>query len=327
MNKIVTRIALIALLSVTIGGCIQSPGKHPPLITQAEQYQRRGMNAFKQGDYLTAKSMFEYANRLYESIDDTDGTVRININLAETAIRTHDLTAAKIHLQQARDIAAGNHLAGYQSRVTLLESTLALLMGEPGQAQDLIEPLLPQFHDEEVSGNLDDITLSAIANRTRIAFERNSGHSEIWVRRFANALRAARNNDPVLTGRLLRFQAQLAEQGKDYDRAHELLDDALVNYKAALSQPGISATLLQSGRLYAKQGHWLQARKDLQRGTAIRIRMLDSRGAMQGLETLVGVETELGNRELANSLKQWITLIRQDSPVDWQAVHRGIRSQ
>ncbi len=325
MSRALHWTTLALLLLATFPGCVRAPSKQPYMIAQAEQYQRRGVNAFEQGDYITAKSMFENALRMYESVDNAIGTVRTNINLVETAIRTREYEKATLYLQEARDTAARNRLAAYQSRAILLDSTIALLTGDPERAQEILEPLLPQFLGDTVSGNPDEITLSAIANRTWIAFERQSGQPELWVQRFANALRTVRTKDPILQGRLLRFQAQLAERNGDLDHAHEYLSQALASYKAALSQPGISATLLHSGRLYVKQTRWVEAREDLQRGTSVRIRSSDKKGAADGLVLLAKVERELGNPSVAASLEQWVTVIRDDGPVDWHAVRRAIQ--
>lgn len=325
MSRALHWTTLALLLLATFPGCVRAPSKQPYMITQAEQYQRRGVNAFEQGDYITAKAMFENALRMYEGVDNASGAVRTNINLVETAIRTREYEKATLYLQGARDTAARNRLAAYQARAILLESTIALLTGDPERAQEALEPLLPQFRGETVSGNPDEITLSAIANRTWIAFERQSGQPELWVERLANALSTARTKDPILQGRLLRFQAQLAERNGDLDHAHELLGHALANYKAALSQPGISATLLHSGRLYIKQNRWVEAREDLQRGTSVRIQSSDKKGAADGMEMLAKVERKLDNPSVAASLKQWVTVIRRDGPVDWHAVRRTIQ--
>ncbi|MEE8343555.1 MAG: hypothetical protein V3R51_07095, partial [Gammaproteobacteria bacterium] len=317
MSRILHWTTFALLLLASFPGCVRAPSKQPYMIAQAEQYQRRGVNAFEQGDYITAKSMFENALRMYESVDNASGIVRTNINLVETAIRTREYEEATLYLREARDIASRNRLAAYQARAILLESTIALLTVDPERAQQLLEPLLPQFRGDTVPGNPDEITLSAIANRTWIAFERQSGQPDLWVRRFTNALGTARPKDPNLQGRLLRFQAQLAGRNGDFDHAHELLNQALANYKATLSQPGISVTLLDSGRLYVKQSRWVEAREDLQRGTSVRIQSSDKKGAADGLEMLAEVERKLGNPSVAVSLEQWVAVIRQDGPVDW----------
>ena len=106
-----------------------------------------------------------------------------------------------------------------------------------------------------------------------------------------------------------------------------MLGQALASYKAALSQPGISVTLLDSRRLYVKQSRWIKAREDLQRGTSVRIQSSDKKGAADGLELLAKVERELGNPSVAATLEQWVAVIRRDGPVDWHAVRRAIQSQ
>jgi len=327
MNKALTwKLATILLLPVALLSCVQAPLKQPQLLANAEQYQLRGVNAFSQADYITAKSMFESALSAYESVDDAKGVVRTYINLVETAIRTRDYKGANLYLQHARDISARNNLKAFKPRVELLDSTIALLSGDLARAQKSVQPLLPEFHGEAVSGSPDDIELSALANRVRISFELKSGSPELWIRRFENALQNTRRSNLVLEGRLLRFKAQLAERNGEFVQAHELLRKALQEYKSALSQPGIASTLLQSGRLYIKQAEWTKAREDLRRGTAVRIRMLDRRGVAEGLKLIAKTEAELGNSTAAQSLEEWVRTIDRDGPLDWQAIRRAIYS-
>ena len=58
MNKTLRHLTLLLLLLMTLIGCVGAPSKQPQLIAHAEQYQRQGVNAFKQAHFVTSKTLF-----------------------------------------------------------------------------------------------------------------------------------------------------------------------------------------------------------------------------------------------------------------------------
>lgn len=328
MNKAAAVLAAILLSSILAStGCVRAPSRQPELVVKAEQYQRRGVKAYQRGDYVTARSMFDNALRIYESLDDARGSVSTLVNLIETALRSRDYALAENYVQQAGMLAERNDLSNYRSRVTLLASTLALVQGDVEDARTLLEPLLPVFKGDSVTGTLDDVSLAAIANRTRIEFAGENAEPALWVRRFADALQRSGQDQPLMRARLLRFQARIAEENGEAGTAARLLDQALSQYKLALSQPGIAATLLQSGKLAMRRSQWLEARRSLRRSAAVYTRLRDAKGTAEAMAALAEIERQLDNRDIAVALQEMADRIDRGDPVNWPAIRKLVQEQ
>jgi tetratricopeptide (TPR) repeat protein len=140
----------------------------------------------------------------------------------------------------------------------------------------------------------DAIQMSAIANRTKIAFMNNQDEA-LWVLRYAKALKIADSKDYDLEARLLRFQSSLLQRQGDYGASEAKLQQALSLYKHNFSRPGIAVTLFELGLLYRHQAQWQNARDYFNRSIAVYDYLRDIDKVTQVTESLEKVKLELAH--------------------------------
>lgn len=266
INQSFALFGLIFLL--LLEGCGNSVVNRPMLISDAENYTRDGLQAYADTEWDRAQNLFTKSLSLYQGIDDQSGVLYSYINLAEVALSTGDYQTVEKNLEKAGQIAKKDRFEDVQARITLLYSLSALKQNQLIRAESLLKSLLPQFEGDQLIGTANVIQLAALVNRTKIAFK-NKKNELLWTGRFESALYRSAENSPDLEARLFRFQAKLFEQQSDFLNAEKYLQLALINYKKNLSRSGIGVTLLDIGKLYMKQGRWLDARNYLTRSAAV----------------------------------------------------------
>ena len=267
----------------------------PAVVLDAESYTNEGMQAFAESNWQRAQRSFTRALSLYQGIDDQQGVLQSHINLAEVALSVRDYQASQRHLDQAADIIRTQPPSPYQQRIALLYALQALQQKHIVQAEHLLLSLLPVFHNATPATIPDAIQMSAIANRTKIAFMNNQDEA-LWVLRYAKALEISAIKDYDLEARLLRFQSSLLQSQGDYDASEAKLQQALSLYKNNFSRPGIAVTLFELGLLYRHQAQWQNARDYFNRSLAVYDYLRDSDKVTQVTENLEKVKLELGNQ-------------------------------
>lgn len=293
------------MLCLSIASCVSYPPVQPGLLADASLYMQDGVKAFAEADRLRAQALFTRALSIYQGIDDQEGALNSQINLAEVALSARNYHAARLYLQRARAVAETAGLQHYQARIALLSAQSAVQQKQYIQAEKILQSLLPAFDGDmpvKISG---DIQVPAIANRTLIAFALKH-KAALWTRRYANALKFPGIAAPLLAARLLRFNAVLAAEQGRFETAEVLLQQALAKYKAQLSRPGIAATLVELGQIAMQQGHWREAQAYLQRAILV-FRFMDDPGSVLFItESLIKVEKALGNTARSEILSQWL---------------------
>ena len=189
----------------------------PAVVLDAENYTNEGMQAFAESNWQRAQRLFTRALSLYQGIDDQRGVLQSHINLAEVALSVRDYQASQRHLDQATDIIRTKSLSPYQQRIALLYALQALQQKHIVQAEHLLLSLLPVFHNSTPVTIPDAIQMSAIANRTKIAFMNNQDEA-LWVLRYAKALEISDIKDYDLEARLLPFSIQSATTSRGLRR-------------------------------------------------------------------------------------------------------------
>jgi tetratricopeptide (TPR) repeat protein len=170
----------------------------------------------------------------------------------------------------------------------------ALQQKQIAQAERLLQPLLPAFDDAILTTITDAIQMSAIANRTKIAFMHNQDEA-LWVLRYAKALEISAIKDYDLEARLLRFQSSLLQSQGNYDASEAKLQQALSIYKNNFSRTSIAVTLFELGLLYMHQAQWQNAQDYFNRSIAVYDYLRDIDKVTQVTKSLEKVELELGN--------------------------------
>ena len=298
-------ISCLLLFCLVVTACGGKVVTRPGVLLDAESYTTGGLEAFAEANWNSAQLLFTRALSLYQGIDDQQGILYSHINLAEVALSRRDYATVERHLDYAADIAKKDSLQQYQGRISLLYALNALQQQKTTLAESLLQALLPEF-DEDIPLTIPDaIQMAAIANQTKIAFIRRQGE-QIWTLRYANALKLTTINNSDLDARLLRFQSSLMRGQGNYQKAEFNLQHALSIYKKNISRPGIAATLSELGILYMIQERWQDASDYLNRSIAVFRYLGDLNKIISVTENLVVVETELGNLERSNKLKQWL---------------------
>ncbi len=279
-------------LNFVLIGCGGHIVSKPTVLLDAENYTNEGMQAFAESNWQQAERFFAKALSLYQGIDDQQGVLQSHINLAEVALSVRDYQASQRHLDQATAIIRTKPLSPYQQRIALLYALQALQQKHIFQAEHLLLSLLPVFHNSTPATIPDAIQMSAIANRTRIAFMNNQDEA-LWVLRYAKALKISDIKDYDLEARLLRFQSGLLQSQGDYDTSEAKLQQALALYKNNFSRTGIAVTLFELGLLYRHQAQWRDARDYFNRSIAVYQYLRDSDKVTQVTESLKKVKLEL----------------------------------
>lgn len=298
-------ISCLILCCIIAAGCVGDSVIKSSVVQNAENYSNDGLQAFSEGDWKRAKNLFRRALSLYQGIDNQQGVLYSHINLLEVALAGSDYPSTQKHLRRAIEIAKMAGFKHYQSRITLLSAQSELQQQHYVQAEKLLQLLLPEFNGVTPVRTSDMIELSAIANRVKIAFVTQQDET-IWTQRYANALLLSKNNSPALENRLLRFQSNLLHRQQQYHSAESYLQRALSGYKKMGFRKGIAATLAELGQLSITQRHWQNAQSYFIRSNDVFRFIGDVDNVIHNTKYLVEVESELGNIERSNILREWL---------------------
>jgi Tfp pilus assembly protein PilF len=301
------------MLSACASGPAEQP--RPELVTTPESLLQRGIKHFRDNDLVEANRNFQQALQLYRSIDDPDGIMRSCLNLAKLNTAVNNDERAAIYLDRAAQTARTNTLPGYDQHIAILRSTLLIRQGETATAADMLADAL-QSADSTTR-------LAALKNRTVIAFTDNDTDRTQWLQRYRTENTAA-GNRPSHRARILRFDAELAE---DLDDQDSLLKQALAVSRQETDSLAIAATLTQWGDIImggdiALASDDLKAAEDRYlRALFIRHQFGDRTNTSRLLEKLQLVYTRQApdgdaTRRLDRT-RYWLDRIGQNQLADW----------
>ena len=218
-----------------------------------------------------------------------------------------------------------DHVTSYLDRIKLSLVSIAIKQRNYDEAKQSLNTLLPEFDNKlQPKDRLNEVQLSAIANRVQIAFDEGSPDKGEWTMKFKNALRSARESSGSLNGRLRRFQAQLAIEENAFDQADARYREALQHYKHDVHRPGIAATLEEWAKLLNSQSAWEDAEDRLRRAMYIRMWMLDRSGTERILLMLRQVNTKLGNTKRAQTIQRWAQILQDVAFSDWGLLRKEV---
>jgi tetratricopeptide (TPR) repeat protein len=289
-------LCLLCLIVALNGGCGGHPITRPTVLLDAENDTNEGIHAFAESNWQRAQRLFNRALSVYQGLDHQQGILESYINLAEVALSVRDYHASHGYLDKAADIIKTSSLGDYQRRITLLNVQQALQENQIALAESFLQPLLSAFNGTIAATVPDTIQITAIANRTKIAFMRHQDEA-LWVQGFAEALKISDMKNYDLEARLLRFQSSLLQSQGDYSASESKLEQALSIYKNNLSRTGIAVTLAELGQLYMHQSQWQKALDYFNRSITVYQYLGDSDNVNQMTKNRGEVELELSNQQ------------------------------
>ncbi|KAF3983380.1 MAG: hypothetical protein HFP81_07575 [Methylococcales symbiont of Hymedesmia sp. n. MRB-2018] len=243
-----------------LAACSSNTVRKPMVIADIKEYNNDAVYAYNNAEWNKAEHLFTKALRLYQGIDNQEGSLLSYINLAEVTLAMQETSKSKAYLLAAKALAKKDLLKSYNSRISLLFSEIALQKHELIEAEQLLQKILPEFIGKQVMSKPNEIQLAAIANQTKIAFLNNQ-NAFLWTRRYAHALKKMTNKNMDGNARLLRFQARLLLQQGVEDEAELKMQQALFLYKEQISRVGIAGTLFELGQYYRSKQQWNKAQE------------------------------------------------------------------
>lgn len=249
-----------ALLAACAGGAPRPP---EPLQT-ATEFEQRGSEMYAAGDYAGAIRQFERAFVQYGRLDRREAMLRNRIYTAQSALLINDLPRARSALEGLAELVDHGGEGRHRHRLRLLQSEYLIRSGQLAQA---IAPLESIVSAADAPSEIRD---AALINRARIAIAQKASDRDRWLRRAQSS-----DENGLNQSRLLRLQASAFSDAGDHDRAEALLLQALENYRRALFQPGIAATLGELGQLMQARNTPTEARFFFRRALALRLDLED----------------------------------------------------
>ena len=288
---------LLACLGATLlAACGSPPPPVPAAVTSSKSDMAKAMQAYSDNRYSEARNFFGRALSDYQSVDDLEHEVEVLSDLADSALQQGDVTAARTYLDAAGKLAAQQHLAGLDARLTLLAAYADLESAEPASAATKLDGLLGD------TGAPTDVRQAALLARAQAAFDLKASDAAQWLGKIPTA-----NNDPLTAARLDRLQALATA---DPAKATALYADALNRYQVEYYRPGIAAVHEEWGRLLLSEKDWAGARDHLHRALTVRLWMYDASRAAHILEDLEQVDTALGDAAAAKQDARWADYLR-----------------
>ena len=322
MQQIPPILSLTLPVLLLFASCVNQPEQTTPFYREGENYLEQGVRALRDSNHATAASMFGKALVHYQGIDHVDGIFKARINLAELSLAMGHEDGVREQLDELARLVAWEAHHTYGERITLLHAGLAIRDGELDRAETLLNPLLAGM-DLEQGAN--PTVLTALANRTRIAFLRPEGQPEEWTARFEKVLTASTPMpNRVFYGRLRRFQAEILRREGAFSDCEALLQQAYEEYHSALHRPGIASTLEEWGDLMLSRQAFDEAADLLHRTLLIRIRILDREGTLQTMDKLTIAFIGTGRGQKATNLETWRKLIEKEDFRDWGRLREAV---
>lgn len=279
----------LLLLSLLLAACGGRAPRLPEPLQNAMEFEQRGTEMYLAGDYAGAIGQFERAFEHYGRIDRREPMLRNRIYTAQSALLINDLPRAEAALSDLAELI-GHGLADYSQgrkqrhRLWLLQGEYLMRMQRYAEAAGPLERII--HADDSPAAAFS----AALINRAQIAIITGADDQDQWLRRASSAVTGELNQS-----RLLRLQASVLSRVGDHAGAEKLLLQALENYRQALFQPGIAATLGELGQLKQAQNAPEEARFFLRRALTLRLELADIPSAIELTKRLETVETHAGN--------------------------------
>lgn len=294
--------AILAVLGlVGLVGCASSQEPleaKPPLVSKVRQWQHQGNRLLGQGEWELAKSAFEDARQLAESLDDLPGVVEALNSLGSIAVREQRGDEAVLLHRRALGIAeeSGQPSLILQS-LTRLGAGLQVV-GQTAEAQDRYRRAMGLAQE---SG---DKKQEAIVLNNLGLLELKSGAFDAARAHFesARSLNQSLNEKREWSANLLNLGLVAEAQGQ-LDEAQRNFEAALEMDKAGEQQLAIAGDLAALARVLDKRGNKAAALSCHQRAYWSYRALEDMTRAKEALERAIGLARELNRGEESSMLE------------------------
>ena len=268
MNKLT-----ILFLGLTLLACASGPDLRPDIYSKGENLLSNGVLYYNKDNFSAAQQNFYRALVLYRSMDHAKGVQLARINYIESLLALNNFDAAEEQLAILKTNNGNSETnVSLKDRVILLEVKLLFQKQRYREALAVIEPLLLQTEQQEISDNKRLELLATAARLEALIAEKTDGQ---WVNEFREVLLEERKIQPKYKVILKRIDAVIATQNKHYNEALKLLHEALTYYKDQVNRRAIAACLEEIAEIEFKQQHYSQELEYLKKALSIRVWLKD----------------------------------------------------
>ncbi|MBI3571712.1 MAG: tetratricopeptide repeat protein [Gammaproteobacteria bacterium] len=251
---------LIAPVVLAIAACAGNP---PALSEQQEaaiQFNQRGENAFRRGDYAQALQEYQGALAIHRSVENVAGIATELLNLSVVHRRLGDKPAAQAALDQVLTESSPAFSADQKAEAAYRKAGFYLDGGNEAEAKSWLNKALEYCHGCGAEGRLYNLLARmALAGQPQDAM--NHARRALALNRSAGDKNEEANS--------LRLIADAAFKLEDFKTAQQSYDDALRLDKDTGAATKIALDLMGLGRSIARQGRRTEAVEYFQRAYSV----------------------------------------------------------
>jgi len=267
----------IIMFSVMLFACASPPPAPQQSYWEivAEDYMHNGLEYYQRQQFRQALNQFSRALNTYQRFNDVEGELNSRINLAKTSIALDQLDAAGQQIMEARRIIAAHGMKDKSVYLDIMQVSIAIQQQQPADAAVILDGYAM---DTSLPG---DVSSALLINKIRLGFLQQQDVSPL-MRQLENVA----GQQPKVQPRLWRFQAQQADEQKDYARSDDFFTRALQRYRNDADAMGVLATLKEWAAALARRQDWQAAAvryEDMYKTAASLKRQQQIVTALQGL--------------------------------------------
>jgi len=252
--------ALTVASVALVAGC----GSNPPALTEQQetaiQFNQRGENAFRRGDYAQALQEYQGALSIHRSVENMAGVATELLNLTVVYRRLGDKAGAQAALDQILTERSPAFSADQKAEAAYRKAGYYLDDGNEAEARSWLNKALEYCHGCGAEGRLYNLMARmALAGQPQDAM--NHARRALALNR-----NAGDKNEEANSHRLI---ADALFNSDDFKTAEQSYDDALRLDKESGAAAKIALDLMGLGRSVARQGRRTEAVEYFQRAYSV----------------------------------------------------------
>jgi tetratricopeptide (TPR) repeat protein len=290
-------LALVVLIGC--GGSPEPKVAPPPLLSKVRQWQAQGQRLLGQGEWELAKSAFEDARQLAESLDDLPGVVETLNSLGAIAVQERRADEAVLLHRRALALAEETRQSSHLlPSLTRLAAALQVV-GHTAEAQERYQRALSLAQESR------DRKQEAVVLNNLGLLDLKSGALDAAKAKFesARAINQSLGEKREWSANLLNLGLAAEAQGQ-LDDAQRQFESALELDKSSEHQLAIAGDLASLARILGKRGNKSAALSYYQRAYWSYRAVEDAQKAKSALERALALARELGRNNEVKDLEQ-----------------------
>ena len=290
---------LLLLSLVACGGNPEPKVVSPPLLSKVRQWQAQGQRLLGQGEWELAKSAFEDARQLAESLDDLPGAVEALNSLGAIAVQERRAEEGVLLHRRALAFAEETRQPSFLLQsLTRLAAALHVL-GQTAEAQERYQRAL-QLAQDSLNRKQEAIVLNNLG-----LLDLKAGAFDAAKAKFESAskINQSLNERREWSANVLNLGLAAEAQGQ-LDEAQRQFESALEMDKANEQQLAIAGDLAALARILEKRGNKPTALSYYQRAYWSFQAIEDKLRAAEVLTHAVRLARELNRSELVKDLER-----------------------